>query len=169
MSPTVDPTLEWDWKEVRRRCLALAMRLLSSRDEAEEAVQEALVRGWRHSHSCRDPRDPTSWLLTITRRECARLASRRRNGGEAALEACGEVGASLDPAELVNSVVDLRVALERLSGEERLLLDLRYGEQLTQGEIAEKMNLPEGTVKTRLHRIRARIRSEVEVKSAWRT
>jgi RNA polymerase sigma-70 factor (ECF subfamily) len=147
--------------------MALAIRLLRSRDDAEEAVQEALVRGWRHAGSCRDPRKPTAWLLTITRRECMRLASYRRDKTEAALQSCSEAGPSSDPSPSVDLAVDVETVLQQLPEEDRLLLELRYGEQLTQGEIAERMGWPEGTVKTKLHRIRVRVRSRMEVKSRW--
>lgn len=155
--------LECDWREARRRCLALAVRLLRSRHDAEEAVQEALSRGLRHSASCRNRRDPVPWLMTITRRECARLARRRLERGEVGLEACGERGDGYDTSQAVASVVDLREALARLSDGDRRLLTLRYVEQLTQPEMAEALGLPEGTVKTKLHRIRARIRTNMEV------
>lgn len=161
--------LECDWREARRRCLALAVRLLRSRYDAEEAVQEALSRGLRHASSCRNQRDPIPWLMTITRRECARLARHRLERREVALEACGDPKEDLDTSQTVVSVVDLRAALAQLSYEERMLLTLRYVEQLTQPEIAEALGLPEGTVKTKLHRIRARIRSRIEVESGWKT
>lgn len=155
--------LECDWSEARRRCLALAVRLLHSRHDAEEAVQEALSRGLRHASSCRNRRNPIPWLMTITRRECARLVRRRLEQGEVALEACGEREEDLDTSQAVASVVDLRAALAQLSHEERMLLTLRYVEQLTQPEIAGALGLPEGTVKAKLHRIRIRLRARMEV------
>ncbi len=165
----VGTTLECDWREARRRCLALAVGLLRSRDDAEEAVQEALSRGLRHASSCRNRQDPIPWLMTITRRECARLARRRLKRREVTLEVCTERGEDLDTSQVIASVVDLRAALARLSYEEHRLLSLRYVEQLTQPEIAETLGLPEGTVKTKLHRIRARIRSRIKVENEWRT
>lgn len=159
----IGAVLECDWREARRRCLALAVRLLRSRHDAEEAVQEAILRGLRHAASCRNRRDPVPWLMTITRRECARLARRRLERGEVGLEACGERGDEHDTSQSVASVVDLRGALAQLSEGDRRLLTLRYVDQLTQPEVAEALGMPEGTVKTKLHRIRARIRRTVEV------
>ncbi len=160
--------LDCDWAEARRRCLALAMRQLRSREDAEEVVQEALMRGWRHAESCRNRRNPISWLMTITRRECARLGRRRSERREAGLEACGERSDGRNPTEAVDSGLDLRKAVARLSDEEQRLLELRYVRQLTQVEVAEELEWPEGTVKTRLHRVRLRLRSEMEVKSKWK-
>lgn len=155
--------IECDWREARRRCLALAISLLHSRHDAEEAVQEALSRGLRHAASCRNRRDPVPWLMTITRRECARLACRRLERGEVRLEACGEWDDGHDTSQAVASIVDLREVLAQLSDGDRRLLTLRYVEQLTQPEMAQALGLPEGTVKTKLHRVRARIRTKMEV------
>lgn len=155
--------LDCDWAEARHRCLALAMRQLRSREDAEEVVQEALLRGWRHAESCRNRRNPTSWLMTITRRECARLGRRRCERREAGLEACGERADGRDPTETVDSAVDLRKEVARLPNEEQRLLELRYVKQLTQVEVAEELGWPEGTVKTRLHRVRKRLRTKMEV------
>lgn len=143
--------------------MALAVSLLRSREDAEEAVQEALVRGFRRASSCRDRRNPIPWLMTITRRECARLARHRSERREARLEACGQRLDDRDTIEVVDSKVDLRRVVGSLPEEDQLLLNLRYVEQLSQGEVAEAIGLPEGTVKTKLHRIRARVRARMEV------
>ena len=56
-------------------------------------------------------------------------------------------------------LADLHAALERLSERDRRLLEMRYEEDLTQGTIARRLGIPEGTVKVRLHRARAKLRS----------
>jgi len=58
--------------------------------------------------------------------------------------------------------VDLRRALDGLPPEDRALLALRYGEDLTQPRVAEILDLPEGTVKVRLSRLRTRLRGALE-------
>jgi len=63
--------------------------------------------------------------------------------------------------ELV-SQSDTREALARLSETERELLLLRYGEDLSQPEVARRLDIPEGTVKVRLHRVRKRLRQALE-------
>jgi RNA polymerase sigma-70 factor, ECF subfamily len=56
---------------------------------------------------------------------------------------------------------DLHAALNRLDERERLLLRLRYDEDLTQAAIARRLGIPEGTVKVRLHRVRAKLRRAI--------
>jgi RNA polymerase sigma-70 factor (ECF subfamily) len=55
-------------------------------------------------------------------------------------------------------LADLHEALEHLSERERRLLEMRYQEDLTQGAIARRLGIPEGTVKVRLHRVREKLR-----------
>ncbi len=56
---------------------------------------------------------------------------------------------------------DLHAALKRLDENDRELLALRYGEDLTQAAIARRLGIPEGTVKVRLHRVRAKLRRAI--------
>ena len=56
---------------------------------------------------------------------------------------------------------DLHAALKRLAENDRELLALRYGEDLTQAAIARRLGIPEGTVKVRLHRVRAKLRRAI--------
>jgi RNA polymerase sigma factor (sigma-70 family) len=55
-------------------------------------------------------------------------------------------------------LADLHAAMDGLSDRDRRLLEMRYQEDLTQGMIARRLGIPEGTVKVRLHRARAKLR-----------
>jgi RNA polymerase sigma-70 factor, ECF subfamily len=138
--------------------------VLASPDDAEEAVQEALMRAWRRSDRCRNPEAPLAWILQITRNEALRLAT--RHGSRARSERSD--GAATEHAVDAQDVEDVvgRLALEQacsgISPDERVLLALRYIDDLTQPEIARRLGIPEGTVKVRLHRTRARLRSALE-------
>lgn len=146
---------DWDWARHRRRCLAEARRLLGPTAEADDAVQEAFLRAWRHRARCRTPEAPLPWLLAITRHEALRIRSRPGAPPVADEEPTG------DPDPLVESApmrVDLLRALTELPEGDRRLLQMRYGEDLTQASVATRLGIPEGTVKVRLHRLRARLR-----------
>ena len=153
----------WPWGSARQRCLREAWRILGNRDDAEEAVQEALIRAWRKRAACRTPAAPLPWLLQITRNEAMRLAARRsRRQASEIPEAEPEAvpGAALEtPLDRALMSVATEQALSALGEDERRLLRLRYEEDLTQGQVAAALGVPEGTVKVRLHRVRARLRS----------
>lgn len=146
----------WDWAGLRSRCFREAARVLP-RADAEEAVQEALVRAWLRRDSCRSPDAPLPWLLEITRNEARRLHGRE------ARRATRELVDALTPAgddDLAGTAARMTVeqALGSLAVADRQILRLRYAEDLTQPEVARRLGVPEGTVKVRLHRARGRLR-----------
>jgi len=154
----------WDWPGLRQRCLREARRLLPEPEDAEEAVQEALVRAWRSRPTTEGLESPVAWTLHITRNEALRVLERRKRlrerelPQEHAAEPMGEDG-RLD--ELVSATATAQ-AVAALEPEERELIRLRYVRDLSQPEVARHLALPEGTVKVRLHRVRGRLRKALE-------
>jgi RNA polymerase sigma-70 factor, ECF subfamily len=153
---------EWDWKRVLAFCQAVARRQTDRRDIAEDAAQEATLRAWRYRTACEARADPRPWLATITRREVVRLAT----AGGARLEVpvdtmpellceCGDLASADDRATVESALATL------LAGDRRVLL-LRYASDMTQPQIARVLDIPEGTVKVRLHRARARLRGVLQ-------
>ena len=162
LTSSSDPGL-WEWSAARQRCLREARRILGNRDDAEEAVQEAFVRAWRKRDACRTPNAPLPWLLQITRNESMRLAARRSRRQaseipEAEPEAAPSAPAADAQLDRTLTSVATEQALSALGEDERRLSRLRYEEDLTQGQVAAALGVPEGTVKVRLHRVRARLR-----------
>lgn len=146
----------WDWQQARAVCLRVAMRYTANRADAEDVAQEAAIRAWRRRASLRDGHRRDDWLRRIARNEAMRLHDRR------ALDIVSEEpmrGSAPDP-ELQRMIEDspVREAVAILSGPDRELLGLRYEEDLTQGAIADRLGVPEGTIKVRLHRARAKLR-----------
>lgn len=128
--------------------------LCRDRAAAEDIVQETYRRAWEHWPSLRSERAAKAWLLTILRREAARMFSRQR---PEPVEAPEDLDAAVDFRSLTDAV-DMRQALERLPVEYRepLLLQVLFG--LNSGEIARVTSLPEGGVLTRLYRARSAMR-----------
>jgi RNA polymerase sigma-70 factor (ECF subfamily) len=153
----------WEWTGLRSRCLQEARRLLP-RVDAEEAVQEALVRAWMRRDACRTPEAPLPWVLQITRNEALRLLERRagrlrRIPPDAVVS---EPAVEDDVLAGTTTRVTVEQALARLADADRRVLRLRYADDLTQAEVARRLGLPEGTVKVRLHRARGRLRTLLE-------
>ncbi len=125
-------------------------------------AQEALLRGWRHRGRCANPDDPLPWLAAIARNEALRRLQRPREtplDHQAIVEREGGWSGELDNLPIR---IDVGRALAELPDADRHLLDLRYVEDLTQEAVAERLSLPEGTVKVRLHRLRHRLRERLE-------
>jgi RNA polymerase sigma-70 factor, ECF subfamily len=145
----------WEWGEAHRVCLRIAYRYANNPSEAEDIAQDALLRAWRRRSTLRDVDRRKQWLATIVRNEAFRQHARVRPDPTATIELEG-----VEDERVVAAVeqADLRAALKRLNDRDRLLLEMRYREDLTQAAIADRLGIPEGTVKVRLHRARNKLR-----------
>jgi RNA polymerase sigma-70 factor (ECF subfamily) len=146
----------WEWGEAHRVCLRLAYRYASNPSEAEDIAQDALLRAWRRRSTLRDTERRNQWLATIVRNEAFRQHARVRPDPTPAIEVLE--GAEDERVVAAVELADFRAALKRLSDRDRRLLEMRYQEDLTQGAIAQRLGIPEGTVKVRLHRARNKLR-----------
>ena len=150
----------WDWPSARERCLREARRYTRSPAEAEDIVQEALLRAWRTRTSLRNTAYPLPWLLQITRNEALRSISRTgRDRERSVLVPEPEEDARVEEwTETAAMRVDVEAALRQLGEDDRAIVNLRYHDGLTHSKIADLMNIPVGTCKVRLHRLRKRLR-----------
>ena len=158
---TADEVLDplWDWPGARERCLREAQRYTRCPTDAEDVVQEALLRAWKTRKSLRHTGHPMPWLLQITRNEALRGLSRSgRDRERAVLVESPESPAGPDEwTENAAIRLDVEAAMRQLGQDERALINLRYTEELTHSTIADLMNIPVGTCKVRLHRLRKRL------------
>ena len=133
-----------------RSVFGLALRRLRDRQRAEDAVQETFAAVWRSAASYRPERGPAApWLYAVTRNA---IVDRLRVPVEPAGEVPETVSTEPGPADRAEaSFVAWRVhrALEELPEREREVVELAYWSQMSQSEVADYLNIPLGTVKTR--------------------
>lgn len=124
-------------------------------EHGPDAAQEALTAVFKHLRTLREPAALHGWVRRIATREAVRVA-RRETARRAVLAATevSEVPAPGDPA----LAADVRDVLARLTPEHRAILVLRDLEGLDEREAAALLSVPEGTVKSRLHRARQSFR-----------
>lgn len=142
--------------------MAVASRLLADRRLAEEAVQQAFVQAWRASGRYDPARPLGPWLYSIVRRTAIDAWRREKRHEVRTLDevAPGDLPSIAPPAiEDASDAWDLRRALDRLPAAEREVVRLAHLEQLTHPEIAERMGVPLGTVKSRSHSAYRRLRT----------
>jgi RNA polymerase sigma-70 factor (ECF subfamily) len=146
-----------------RPIFGLALRRLGDRGRAEDATQETFASVWRSARSYKPERGPGApWLYAIARNA---IVDRTRARYEPPTEVPDSPSDEEGPAdEAERSWVSFRVhsAIERLPEHERTLLELAYWGGLSQSEIAEFLNIPLGTVKTRTRSALGRLAGELE-------
>lgn len=142
---------------------SVIVRIIISREEAEDVLQEVFLQVWNKARDFDESRGkPFTWLVTLAR---SRAIDRLRSLGaraRAAQEAQRETVEAVSDAEIdtIHSEKRKRVerALAELPEEQRRVLLMAYFEGCSQSEIAERLNTPLGTVKTRMRSGMIRLR-----------
>ena len=141
-----------------RAMFSLAVRILRDEGDAEEVVQDVFAQAWRQASRYDTTRGAVvAWLLMMTRsRGIDRLRARR---GQPPLEgdhpsALRDAADTAPPVDLALLTADdisrVRAALEALPDAQRMAIELAFHEGLTHTEVAERLEEPLGTIKTRI-------------------
>ena len=139
----------------------LAVGLLRSPYDADDAVQSALLKAWRHFGQFRPGSDLKPWLLTIVANECRR---QRRSPWWSVIKRPGSAEPSSESAMTDPAVADLRRALYRLPHDQRLVVILRYYMDLSFDEVAQTLGISTKAAKSRTYRALERLRLSPEVR-----
>ena len=139
---------------LERLLLSVSYGLLRSWDLAADAVQSALLKGWRSRHRVKDRASFKAWLVKIVINESKNMM---RRGFTVELD-------ENTPDEPMDRDmrIDVRRAVFELPEKYRLPVLMFYFEDMAVADIARALGLPEGTVISHLHRGRARLREELK-------
>lgn len=141
---------------------ALATQILGNREEAADAVQDAIVRALQQPESYDARRGALRpWFFGVVRNRCLDLLRRRRDTGGDVDTLAAEQRSPEEHAVASDGANRLRRALAALAPHQREILILRDFNDLDYAEIATVLNLPKGTVMSRLHRARLALRKEM--------
>jgi RNA polymerase sigma-70 factor, ECF subfamily len=143
----------------------MALRMLKDRQAAEDAAQEVFILVHRAIAS-HDPTRPLApWLARITYNECLKRLAKTRRSAEKELiieqNDFADPDNAMSPESRVNRrQISQRIdhALDRLAAQDRAMILMRYREGFSDSEISHATRMPVGTVKTRLHRARGKLR-----------
>src|SRR5690242_18190658 len=144
------------------RCMAIAYRILRDSDLAADAVQQALITAWRELRTLRDPDRFEPWLHRILTNECYAEARRRRKWSSQIrvlpLDGQHDTGDILS----VHDRDQLERAFRRLTLEQRAVLVFHHYVGLPLPQVAERLGIPLGTAKSRLHHATSALRASVD-------
>jgi RNA polymerase sigma-70 factor (ECF subfamily) len=148
------------------RILFFVQRRLRDEALAEEVVADVFFEVWRSAHHYRGASRLSTWMFGIAHFKCAgahRDRSRQKRASVVPMHAelLHRIADDRDAAERLSAREELRLArqaLEALPSDQREAMELAVLEGLPYDQIAERLGVPEGTVKTRVARARARLR-----------
>jgi len=152
-------------EELRPDLFRFAFWLARDRQVAEDVVQEALLRAWRSREGLTETGAVKPWLLTIVRREHARLFERKRFETVQVDELVGRESPELAVTER-QEVLEVRRAILALEDDYREPLVLQVLMGYSTEEIAQQLGLTRGAVLTRLFRARHRLRRQLGLGAA---
>ena len=144
------------------QCMAIAFRILRDSDLAADAVQVALVTAWRELPRLRDPQRFEPWLHRTLVHICYGEAKRRRLG---AIPDPAAIDAAHDPSNDILTVHDrdqLDRGFRRLPPEQRAVLVFHHYLGLSVSEVADRLDVPLATVRSRLRYATATLRGALE-------
>jgi RNA polymerase sigma-70 factor (ECF subfamily) len=141
------------------RLYALARHILRDGDRAQDAVQDAFVSAWRDRRALRDPGAWDAWMYRLTVWACYRSAHRNRRRTLVELHVTlDRAEGALDPMVLVAERDRVQRRLGALPIDQRAVIVLRFYADLQLSDVAEILDIPIGTAKSRLHRALASLR-----------
>ncbi|MEY2570794.1 MAG: hypothetical protein QOE63_1144 [Acidimicrobiaceae bacterium] len=140
---------------------AVAHRVLGQHELAEEAAQQTFVRAWQSADRIDVDRDPAPWLATIAKRASIDIYRREARRPARPLTDVAEDDRALvtlpPDIDTLDAVWQVRRAIEALPRDEGAVVRLQHLDGMTHAEIAEKLGIALGTVKSRSHRAHGRL------------
>ncbi len=147
---------------VRDRLYRLALRVVNDADEAEDVVQDVLVKSWKKREQIVSLENPPAWLMRMTKHQAIdRLRSAKVRGARETEAAAPDHDAHT-PYRITaanDTLGHIHRLLQQLPPDQRTVLQLREVEGMEYKEIAEATNLSLSQVKTYLHRGRGKLRA----------
>ncbi len=149
------------YREYGRLVFSVTHRVLGQRELAEEATQQTFVQAWRAAGSFDPTREMGPWLATIARRVAIDVHRREAKRSTTPLDHADPGDSSLvalpPSAVAMQETWEVRRAVDELPPEEQEVIRLQHLDGFSQSEIADRLGLPLGTVKSRSFRAHRRL------------
>ena len=150
-------------EQYRDNVYRLAYRMCGNAYDADEAAQEAFVAAWRALPNFRGEAKFSTWLYRLTTNAAIDVMRREKRhqtvGDGEMVDLADDADSPQETVERTEQQEAVQKALSTLSEEYREVLLLRYMEELDYAEIAEVLQLPSGTVKSRINRAKAALKT----------
>ncbi|MEC0226511.1 sigma-70 family RNA polymerase sigma factor [Paenibacillus alba] len=139
-------------REVEQTLYAVARAMLNSDEDCADAIQEAILKAYRSLGALQEPAYAKTWFTRIVINECNRILNNRKK-----VVTLQKINSYRDQLDEDYKGIELREIVDQLEQPLRTLIILYYYEDMSLSQIADLLEIPEGTVKSRLHRARAEL------------
>lgn len=151
--------------EAGDRLMAVAHRIVRDIDRAEDAVQQTLIAMWSELPRLRDPDRFEAWAYRLVVRFSLAEARRHRRLGVTVEPISADVAESHDELDAVSARDQLERAFRSISPDHRAVLVLHHYLGLSHAEMATALDVPAGTISSRLHRATEQMRAALDADS----
>ena len=145
-------------EKYQRQAISHATAILGNRDDALDAAQEAFIDAFKALKQFDSSRPFYPWFYVLLRNRCFKLAARKRETqsiDETVIVAPNSTAQS-------ERILELENALRALDMEDREIVTLKYFDGLSYNELAERLQIPKGTVMSRLFHARKKLQAKLE-------
>jgi len=148
------------YKRYFQRIFRFAYRIMQSLDDIEEIINDVMFVVWKKAASFKNESLVSTWIFGIAYKKCLKALSKRPKVEHISLDDIAEDIQDMQVSALKNMEIDdwLSVVFSKLPADQRAVLELTYHQGLNYSEIAEIMECPENTVKTRMFHARKKIK-----------
>jgi RNA polymerase sigma-70 factor (ECF subfamily) len=153
-------------RAVAPRLFTVAVRVMRDRDDAQDAVQQTLVSIWRDLPGLRNPDRFDAWAYRILIHHCRRASRRAVPRAASVIDLSDVLAAPGDHATAAALSDELDRAFQRLTPDHRAVVVLHHLVGIPLGEIAEILDIPYGTVGSRLHHAMRALRAAITSEAA---
>ncbi|MFE4201678.1 sigma-70 family RNA polymerase sigma factor [Aneurinibacillus aneurinilyticus] len=140
-----------------RNLYGLARRYLKQDEDCADAVQEAIFKAFRAIHTLKEPVYFKTWLFRILIHECLQMLRIQKR-----TRIVKQLERDARSVNVPYQAIELKEAITHLEDDLRVIIELHYYKDVPIKQIAEFVGVPEGTVKSRLHRARILLAEELE-------
>ena len=141
----------------QRQAVSHATAILGNREDALDAAQEAFIDAFRAMKSFDEARPFYPWFYVLLRNRCYKMAARRRE-----TESVDETVIVAWNSSAREETLALEEALLSLDRQDREIVTLKYFDGLSYDELAERLEIPKGTVMSRLFHARRKLQAKLE-------
>ena len=160
--------LEKLYKEAYKAVYWTAISIVKNPEDAEDVVQETFISAFEHYDSLSDKTKAVAWIKKIAANKSLNIVTRKRtiNVGDEIPEDTEDIGEDFLPDSMIESEEKRKIIMDiihnSLSEESAMTIILFYFDEMSIKEISELLNIPQGTVLSRLNYAKKKIKKEVE-------